>query len=440
MTKILVDGGTMITIGKNGVIHDGALIIENDIILDVGPREFIRKSYSWDIRIDACKKVVLPGFINAHTHTPYTILRGLSEDLSLEKWLERLGNLKSMLTEEDFLLSIKLACLEMIKSGITCFVDSMLWPTGYFYTDAMLKIIDESGIRGIVANEVSDEVDDPRECINKSISMIKRWHRKRNILCMLAPHSTYKCSPQCLKQIRKLANSYGVSITIHLAETAHEVRAIREKFGKSPIELAYECELLRSDLLAAHCVWLSKEDVKLLKEFDVKVVHNPVSNMKLGSGIAPISKLLDEGIIVALGTDSVVSNNRIDMMQEMKVAALLQKVNSLDASVLKARELLEMATINGARAIGLEKEIGSLEVGKKADIIVVNIKKPYSMPSYDPITCLVYSSTVCDVETVIVNGRLLMENRKVKTMDEPEILERAFKVSSTLAKNLKLLD
>ncbi|MEM3754254.1 MAG: amidohydrolase [Candidatus Bathyarchaeia archaeon] len=438
MTKILVDRGTIISMGKNGTIHEGAIIIENDKIIDIRSRELIRKNYSWDIVIDAYKKVVLPGFINAHTHTPYTILRGLSEDLSLEKWLQHLSGLKSMLIEEDFLLSIKLACLEMIKSGITCFVDSMLWPKGHSYTDSMLKVIDESGIRCIIANEVSDEIDDSEECINRSISMIKRWHRKGNILCMLAPHSTYKCSPQFLKQIRKLANLYRVIITIHLAETAHEVKDIKEKFGKSPIELAYECELLGPDLLAAHCVWLSKEDIKLLKEFDVKVAHNPVSNMKLGSGIAPILKLLNEGIVVALGTDSVVSNNRIDIIQEMKVAALLQKVVNLDASVPKAKELLKMATINGAKALGLEKEIGSLEVGKKADIVVINMMKPYTMPSYDPITCLVYSSTVCDIETVIVNGKLLMENRRVKTMNEFEILENTVKISTTLAKKLNL--
>ncbi|MEM2896031.1 MAG: amidohydrolase [Halobacteria archaeon] len=440
MAKILIDGGTIITMGKNGVIRNGAIIIENDKIVDLGSSEFIRKSHSWDVMIDAREKVVLPGFINAHTHTPYTILRGLSEDLPLEKWLERLGDLKSMLTEEDFLLSIKLACLEMIKSGITCFVDSMLWPTGYFYTDAMLKVMEDSGIRSVVANEVSDEAGDSRECIDRSISMIKKWHRKGNILCMLAPHSTYKCSPQCLRQMRRLANSYGVRITIHLAETVHEVKSIKEKFGKSPIRLAYECEILGSDLLAAHCVWLSKEDVELLKEFDVKVVHNPVSNMKLGSGTAPITKLLDEGIVVALGTDSVVSNNRIDMIQEMKIASILQKVYNLNASLVPAEQALRMATINGAWAIGLEKEVGSLEVGKKADIIVINMKGPHTTPSYTPITCLIYSSTACDVETVIANGRLLMEDRKVKTMDETEVLESASKVSLTLAKNFKLLD
>jgi 5-methylthioadenosine/S-adenosylhomocysteine deaminase len=249
---------------------------------------------------------------------------------------------------------------------------------------------------------------------------------------MFGPHAAYTCSPECLGQVKKLAEKYKVGIHIHIAESETEVKDVSEKYGKSPVEHLDSIKFLGSEVLAAHCVWLTEPEIKIIKERKVKPVHNPVSNMKIGSGVSPVPEMLAAGIPVALGTDGAASNNSLDMMNEMKFAALLNKAHKLDSTAVPAQSVLEMATINGARALGLEREIGSLEVGKKADLVLVGLKRPHFTPLHDVVSHLVYSGVGSDVDTMLVDGKILMQGRKVLTLDEGEVMRKAQEASDEL--------
>jgi 5-methylthioadenosine/S-adenosylhomocysteine deaminase len=318
----------------------------------------------------------------------------------------------------------------MIKSGTTCFADQ------YFYMEDVARAVEEAGLRGVLSRGII-ELDDPekrKRTIREGERLVKNCQGMVNgrITTMFGPHAAYTCSPECLMQVKELARKYKVGIHTHIAETQEEVERIEKKYGKRPVEHLDGIDFLGPEVLAAHCVWLTKHEIEVIKKRGVKPVHNPVSNMKTGSGVAPVPEMIKAGIPVALGTDGAASNNSLDMFNEMKFAALLSKVHKLDPTVVPAQAVLEMATIKGAIALGLQREIGSLEVGKKADIVLVDLKKPHLAPLHNVISHLVYSAVGSDVDTVIVDGEVLMQEGKVLSLNEDKVLEDVQKVSDDL--------
>lgn len=423
MSRILIKNATVITmLGHDKVYPIGEVAIENDKIVACGPKGTVAADWQAEKVIDAEGCIVMPGFINCHTHAAMTLLRSYADDLPLMEWLtKKIWPLEDKLNGEDVYWGTKLCILEMIKNGTTTFTDM------YFFMEDVAKAVEETGIRAVLSRGMVGVGPSSDIAIDESKAFVENWQGKGDgrITVMLGPHAPYTCPPDYLKKVIALAKELKVGIHIHLAETETEVKDIGEQNdGKTPIELMEEVGLFELPVVAAHCVHLTDRDMEILKKYNVGVAHNPESNMKLASGVAPVPKMLTMGINVGLGTDGAASNNNLDMMEEMRSAALLHKVSTMDPTVLHSYEALSMATVNGAKVLGKEKEIGVLSPGYKADLIILDAKKPHLYPQHDFIAHLVYSAQSADVETVIINGKIVMENRKVLTMDENEILEK----------------
>ncbi len=429
MADILIKDGHVVTMDKKRrVLKRGSVAIDGDKITAVG--EDVKEKA--DIVIDARGKVVLPGLINAHTHLSMTLLRGVADDMELDPWLKtKIWPIEKHLRAEDCHVGALLGCLEMIKSGTTCFADQ------YFFMEDVARAVEKAGTRGVLSYGIIEHGDPKRRKteIEAGEKLVKAWHGKADgrILTMFGPHAPYTCSPECLTRVKELAKKYKVGIHTHIAETRWETDdEIPKKYGKRPVEHLDAIGFLGPEILAAHCVWLTEKEIKILHDRGDQAVHNPVSNMKIACGIAPVPEMLAAGIPVALGTDGAASNNALDMFNEMKFAALLNKVGKLNPTVMPAQAVLEMATVNGATALGLEKEIGSLEVGKKADVVLVDLKKPHLTPLHNVVSHLVYSAVGGDVDTTIVNGKILMQGAEVLALDEDKILDLAQKTSDDL--------
>lgn len=428
MADILIKNGYVITMdSRRRILANGSIVIDDGKISAVG-KDLKAKC---EKTIDARGKAVLPGLINAHTHLSMTLLRGVADDMPLMEWLEKkIWPIEDNLKADDCYSGALLGSLEMIKSGTTCFADQ------YFYMEDVARAVEEAGLRAVLSRGII-ELDDPerrKRTIMEGERLVKNWQGTANgrITTMFGPHAAYTCSQECLMQVKELARKYKVGIHTHIAETKEEVEIIEKKYGKRPVEHLNGIGFLGPEVLAAHCVWLTKHEIEVIKKRGVKPVHNPISNMKTASGFAPIPEMMEAGIPVALGTDGAASNNSLDMFNEMKFAALLSKVHRLDPTVVPAQAVLEMATIKGAIALGLQREIGSLEVGKKADIVLVDLKKPHLAPLHNVVSHLVYSAVGSDVDTVIVDGEVLMEKGKVLTLDEDRVLKDVQKVSDDL--------
>lgn len=428
MADILIKNGYVITMDlRHRILENGSVVIEDGKISAVG-KNIKAKS---EKTIDARGKAVLPGLINAHTHLSMTLLRGVADDMPLMEWLQKkIWPIEENLTAGDCYAGALLGSLEMIKSGTTCFADQ------YFYMEDVARAVEKAGLRGVLARGII-ELDDPekrKKTIKEGERLVKNCQGMAHgrITTMFGPHAAYTCSPECLIQVKELSRKYRVGIHTHIAETKEEVEMMEKKYGKRPVEHLDKLDFLGPEVLAAHCVWLTKKEIEVIKEKGVKPVHNPVSNMKTASGVAPIPEMMEAGIPVALGTDGAASNNSLDMFSEMKFAALLNKVHKLDPTVVPAQAVLEMATIKGAIGLGLQREIGSLEVGKKADIVLVDLKKPHLAPLHNVISHLVYSAVGSDVDTVIVDGEVLMQEGKVLSLNEDKVLEDVQKVSDDL--------
>lgn len=426
--SILLDNISIIPMtGADEVIEKGYIVIEDQFIAEVGEGEAPEADY--ERVIDGSNKVVMPGFVNTHTHAAMTLLRGYADDLPLMEWLEtKIWPLEARLTAEDVYWGTMLAIVEMLKSGTTAFADM------YFFMDETARAVSQSGIRGILARGMVGVGPENEQAIVESRELVHKWHRKADerITFMLGPHAPYTCPPEYLERVCELAGELGVGIHIHLAETMAEHNTIMKQYGKRPVAYLEDLGLFSHKVLAAHCVHVNTEDIAILKKYGVGVAHNPESNMKLASGIAPVPEMLAAGIPVALGTDGVSSNNNLDMLQEMRSCALLHKVNSMNPTVLPAYQALEMATLNGARVLGIDREFGQLKAGLKADMILVGLDEAHMIPRYDILANLVYSGQASDVKTVIINGNIVMENREIKTFDEKEVLEHARKTAARL--------
>jgi len=433
MEKILIRGATVIPMtGQENIIENGEIAIEAGKIKAVGVSGTVGNGWTADKTIDAKGMVALPGLINCHTHAAMTLLRSYADDLPLMQWLsERIWPLEERLTGEDVYWGTMLCVLEMIKSGTTTFADM------YFFMNDVAKAVRESGIRASLSRGMIGVAPTAQLALEESEAFIREWHggAEGRITTMMGPHAAYTCPPDYLEKVMALAKKFNVGIHIHLAETLQEVNDIRKEYGKSPIAHVNALGLLDFPVLGAHCVHVSPEDINIMKEKNVQVAHNPESNMKLASGIAPVPQMLAAGINVGLGTDGAASNNNLDMLEEMRSAALLHKVNTMDSTAIPSYTALEMATVNGARVLGLEKEIGVLQPGYKADVILIDFEQPHLYPKHDIIAHTVYAAQSADIKTVIIDGRIVMENRRVLTLDETEVLskvqERALRLTGS---------
>jgi 5-methylthioadenosine/S-adenosylhomocysteine deaminase len=412
---ILVENGTVLTLNPNDTeISNGAVAISKDTITAIGP---VIDFSDWSISrvIDANGGIIMPGLINSHTHASMTCFRGLADDLQLMTWLN----------DHIFPAEAKLDV-----SGTTCFCDM------YLFEDAVARAAKQAGVRAVVG-EVLYDFDSPNygpieKGFEYTQTLIDTWKGDPLVTIAVEPHSTYLCGPQLLKKAFNLSQSYGLPLVIHLAESKSEVEQIKERYGRTPVEHLAEIEILAPNVLACHCVELTENDISLLQRFDVKVAHNAESNMKLASGVAPIPELLNAGICVGLGTDGCASNNDLDLFLEMDSVAKLHKAKTLDPTAMDVRTVLKMATIQSARTLGLNQLIGSLEAGKKADLIVIDTNKPHLTPVYNPVSHLVYAAMGSDVTTSIINGTVVMEDRTLKSLDLKKVMDDVNKIAKEI--------
>ncbi len=427
---ILIYGCTILTMKNREIIKDGAIAIKNSEIVFVGKRASASGIHA-EKKIHAKGKVAVPGLINCHTHVSMTLMRGIAEDKPLKIWLKNaIWPLEAKLTAEDIYAGALLGCLEMIKNGTTCFADM------YFHEEAVAKAVKESGLRAVLAEGIVENENKAlgEKMFKNSLFFAEKFmgYADGRITAMLGPHAAYSCSQELLIKIREEASQLGVGVHIHLAESAEMFKEFEKKYGCSEVEFLNQLGFFNAHVLAAHCINLSENDRQIMAENNVNAVYVPIANMKLGLGAAKIHELASLNVNVALGTDGPASNNTLDMFETMKVGALLQKLAYLIPEVLPACEVLKMATLNGAKALNLERNVGSLEVGKKADIILIDFSKPHLKPLQDIYASIVYSAHGSDVDTVMVDGKILMENRQVKTLNEQAVIEKAEKHAAQL--------
>jgi 5-methylthioadenosine/S-adenosylhomocysteine deaminase len=424
---IIIKNGTILTLdSKNSIFETGFLCIRGDSISKIGTGT--PTSFNAEKVIDAGGGLILPGLVNCHTHAAMSLFRGLADDLPLMEWLNNYIFPAERKMDAEFVYTgTLLALAEMILSGTTTFCDM------YLFEDQVARAARKAGVRCLVGEVLYDFPSPNYGPVEKGLeyteSLIQKWRKDPLISIAVEPHSLFTCSPELLTASNELALKYKVPLIIHVAETLTEVSEIKEKYGKTPVKHLDSLGLLGPHLIADHCVHIEDADIKTMAVNGVNVVHNPESNMKLASGIAPIPQMLSQGLTVGLGTDGCASNNNLDLFSEMDTAAKLHKVNTLDPTVMDALSVLKMATIHGARVLGLQDVTGSLEVGKKADVIVIDTHKPHLTPMYNATSHLVYAARGNDVSHSIINGRPVMEDRNLLTLDITEIMARARETS-----------
>src|SRR5881296_4423419 len=436
---LIIAGGTVITMdGARTIYDDGAVVVRGDTIVAVGPRAEVEAKYVSKQTIDATNSLVLPGFINGHTHVPMTLFRGIHDDVTLNDWLYKyIFPAEAKNVNEEFVRwGTRLALAEQIRGGVTTFADM------YYFEDAVAEETKAAGVRGVLGETILDfpapDNKNNDAMLEYTEKFLKRWQGDALIHAAAAPHSMYTCSEKTLQDTAALARKYNAPLLIHVGETRKELNDSREKHGTTPVQYLDKLGILGPEVLAAHCIFVDDTDRKILAQRHVGCVHNPSSNMMLASGVAPVIEERAAGIAVGLGTDGPAgSNNDLNLMEEMDLAAKLQKITKMDPRALGAKAVVEMATIEGARALHMEKEIGSLETGKKADIIVIGLDAPNAVPMYDVYSQLAYALKGSDVETVIIGGRVVMRDRKLLTVDEPAVIAKAKEFKSKIEASLK---
>ncbi len=434
---LLVLGGTIVTMDQTRrVIEDGGIAVSNGRILAIGSRAEIERDYTSRQRVSAAGKVITPGLINGHTHVPMVLFRGLADDLDLQEWLTKYifpAEAKNV-TEEFVRVGTRLGLAEMIRGGTTTFCDM------YYFEDAIADETAKAGVRGVLGETIIDfPVADNKtnaEGMAYVEKFVARWKGHELIIPAIAPHAPYTVSEQHLKAARAFADRTGAPIVIHIAETKREVDDSVKDKGASPVAYLDRIGFLNNRVIAAHVVWPQGTDIAILKRHGVGVIHNPQSNMKLAAGVAPVPKMLTENLLVGLGTDGAASNNDLNMWEEMDTVAKLHKVFSGDPKVISAQQAFELATIRGAQALHLEKEIGSLEKGKRADLLVINRDTLNQIPLHNVYSDLVYATKGSDVETVIINGRVVMRNRRLLTLNETTVKTEARAFRDKIIKSL----
>ena len=424
---LIVSGGTVVTMdAARSILPNGSVAVRGDSIVAVGPRAEIEGRYKSAQVIDARGALVLPGFINGHTHVPMTLFRGLHDDVTLNDWLYKyIFPAEAKNVNEDFVRwGTRLAAAEQIRAGVTTFADM------YYFEDAVAEETKAAGMRGVLGETFIDfpapDNKSEAQMLAYTEKFLNRWQGDALIQAAPAPHSIYTCSKKTLQDAAALARKYHAPILIHLAEMKKEWDDSEKEHGMSPVAYLNSIGVLGPDVVAAHCIFVDAADEKLLAEKQVGCIHNPSSNMMIASGVSPVPDIRAAGVAVGLGTDGPAgSNNDLDLMEEIDLAAKLAKITRMNPLALNAKSVVEMATIEGARALHMEKEIGSLEAGKKADVVLISLEEPNAVPMYDIYAQIAYSLKGSDVETVIIGGRVVMRDRKLLTVNEPQVLQKA---------------
>src|SRR5712671_2448515 len=424
---LIVTSGTVVTMdGARAIYDDGIIVVKGDTIVAVGPRRELEGKYLASETVNAKGGLVLPGFINGHTHVPMTLFRGIHDDVTLNDWLYKyIFPAEAKNVNEEFVRwGTRLAAAEQIRGGVTTFADM------YYFEDAVAEETKAAGMRGVLGETLIDfpapDNKSGAEALSYTEKFLKKWQGDPLIHAAAAPHSIYTCSQKTLQDAAALARKYHAPILTHTAEMKKEWDDSQKQNGMSPVQYLDKIGVLGPDVVSAHCIFVDEADRKTLAQRQVGCVHNPSSNMMLASGVSPVIEARASGIAVGLGADSPAgSNNDLNLMEEMDLAAKLQKITKMDPRALGAKAVVEMATIEGARALHMEKEIGSLEVGKKADIILIDLDAPNAVPMYDVYAQLAYALKGSDVETVIIGGRVVMRDKKLLTLDEPAVIAKA---------------
>jgi len=435
---LIVSGGIVVTMNSARAIYqDGSVAVRGDSIVSVGPRAEIEARYQSPQVIDARGHLVLPGFINGHTHVPMTLFRGLHDDVPLNDWLYKyIFPAEAKNVNEEFVRwGTRLAAAEQIRAGVTTFADM------YYFEDAIAEETKASGMRGVLGETFIDfpapDNKSEAEMLAYTERFLKRWQGDPLIHAAPAPHSIYTCSKKTLQDVAALARKYHAPILIHVAEMKKEWEDSERENGLSPVQYLEKIGVLGPDIVAAHCIFVDEADRKLLAQRGVGCVHNPSSNMMIASGVSPVPEMRAAGVAVGLGTDGPAgSNNDLDLMEEIDLAAKLAKISKMDPLALNAKSVVEMATIDGARALHMEKEIGSLEAGKKADLILISLNEPNAVPMYEVYAQIAYSLKGSDVATVIIGGKVVMQDHLLLTVDERKVLEKAREYGTSVKSSL----
>jgi 5-methylthioadenosine/S-adenosylhomocysteine deaminase len=407
------------------VIHNGSIAVKDNKIVSVGPSDKVKKIFSSDKIIGGHGRAAFPGLVNTHTHAAMVYFRGLADDLPLKVWLEKhIWPAENRWLSPEFVGdSVELACLEMLKAGITLYNDM------YFFGDAIAFATKKLGMRAVVGAGIIDfpskAANTTEEYFTNAEKFIKGWFGDELIVPGIAPHAPYTCNPDNMLRAKKVAEQYNVPLHVHLSETEWEVNEIKNRYGKTPISLLESLGILEKRVLAAHCVWPTDEEIEILADRKVGVAHCIESNLKLASGIAPVNRMLKAGVRVTFGTDGAASNNDLNILSEMSTAAKIHKAVSGDPTALNAKQAMLMATRWGAEALGLGKITGSIEEGKAADLVIADLRKPHLIPLYDVYSHIVYSMRSSDIETVLVNGKIVIDSGRLTTADESEIMQKA---------------
>ncbi len=424
---LIVRGDHVVTMdAAMTIIENGAVAIDQGIILAVGSADEIESGFKARETLSGENRIVMPGLVNGHSHAAMTLLRGVADDLSLMDWLQNyIFPAEVEFVDTEFVrIGTELACWEMIRGGTTTFVDM------YYYPDTIAEIVDSCGMRALISATVIDQrspdAEDAGDSLQKGLGFIERWQgRNPRITPIFGPHANYTLDAEQLAATRAAAAEYGVPISIHLSESPFEVQYSKDTYGTTSIEMMESIGFFEGPTIAAHVVWPTDAEIPILADRRVGVIHNPTSNMKIASGIAPISAMLDAGVLVGIGTDGAASNNDLDLWEEMRLAAFLQKVDRMNPEVLPATAVLRMATSGGAEAIGLDHLVGSLEAGKQADLIQVAFEDVHHVPTYDVVSHLVYVTDEQDVASVVVDGKVLMRERELLTIDTERVAAEA---------------
>jgi len=456
MGNLALEGGTLLTLdSRRRIIEDGAIVVEADRIVDVGDRTTIRSRWKLDRVMDCRGRVVIPGLINAHTHMFQNLLRGLGDDMELIGWLKNmLYPAAALLTPDHIGVGARLGSIEMVKTGVTTVIDNHHIKTSENAVDHVAEACVKTGLRAFIARGmkqrtkrsqmwgVPDHVFEFELAEDVAITerLLKRWREKGNGLVEVTPGPTaiFSTGPDLLREAKRISKQYKVPMHIHIAESPSQVSSSLEDYGMREVEFLDHIGVLDARTHVVHGIWLSKAEIDLLGRVGAHHIHCPVSNMILASGVADLPRLLKSGVNVALGTDGPASNHSHDMFEVLKSTALLQKVSTLNPTAMSSNQVLELATLGGAKALDREKELGSIEVGKKADLVIVNLKRPHTYPVYRITSSLVYTARESNVETVIIDGKIVMEDRRMINIDEEEVLAEASEVARELAPHFKV--
>lgn len=424
---LIIESDYVVTMDENStVIEDGAIVVDEGEIVAINTAKIINNHYVASEHITGKNRVILPGLINGHTHSAMTLFRGIADDLDIIDWLKQyIFPAEIKFVDKDFVrVGTQLACLEMIYGGTTTFVDM------YFHPNEIANVVDRCGLRAVIAAAIieqeSGDTKNFEDAMSKAEKFVTRWKNENGrVIPAMAPHTGYTISPENLAKVRKRADELGVPISIHLAESKSELALIKKLYNTTPVNHLENIGFLSGPVIGAHVVWPTNKEISILQKRRVGVIHNPNSNLKIASGISPVPEMLAAGVTVGLGTDGAASNNDLNMWDEIKLSALIHKGRLLEPEIMPAETALHLATSMGARAIGLGPSIGSLEVGKRADLIQVSLDNAHLVPVYDVISHLVYAAGPQDVYTVIVEGKILMRDRNILTLNEDEVIKEA---------------